>query len=326
MSKTFTPSSNFTPKMISRIGKNSADRFMILGQREEIIKGKTLKRKFRFSSVEEEDEPKEAVVISELIKKEEMIQAAAEENYPKAAKLSSFFKAQTRDDYYKHTFGKNCAPPCGHYNPNFEVTRKHIQSPRLTKAKIERRPTTEAEKEFRFKRKIENNDYHSAHLQSAIPFNKQLDRGLFYNLSVNEKRFIQQNLSPEVCTKFKKVKVPDLSKQLSRKDFHTVSDCSPEYEANKEPFLRKLVKSISLEKSIGRKSENLRHIPDPYDVKYDLVTHRPLKLDFTKYSSREKYMNCPFPSFMQGLNSRISLSTPAGSVFSPHTSQMDFWN
>ncbi|CAG9321700.1 unnamed protein product [Blepharisma stoltei] len=321
MSYTFTPKQKFTPKMISRIGKNSADRFMILGQRDEIVSGKSRQKQFRFAPDEDED-LKESLMINELIKKEEMAHDVSEDNSPKIPKLSPAFRAQTREDYYRNISGKNCAPPCGHYNPSFEITQKHIQSPRLKKTKIEIRQATTAQKQFRHKIKKEKN-FSNSHLQSAIPFNKQLKRGSFHNISVNEQRFVQQNLSPEICTKFKKVTVPDISKQLARKEFYRVSDCAPEYKPNKEPFLKKLIKSFSLDKSIGRKDENLKHIPDPYDVNYSLVTQRQLNLDFSKLSGREKYSNCPLPSFMQGVNSRISLEAPSN-LFSSRYSNWEF--
>lgn len=179
MSFTYNPKSKISPKMLSRIGKTSSDRFMILTQKEAIISRKLNKRKISFASeVNEEEEPKTFLVISEILKREVENLSNLEESSRSAPHLSPSFKSQARDDYYNKVFFKPIAPPCGHYNPKFDAMRKHISSPRMKTVKIDKREAVTSERSFRPKSKKTKFKHELHHLQSAIPFNKQIKRGI----------------------------------------------------------------------------------------------------------------------------------------------------
>ncbi|CAG9328668.1 unnamed protein product [Blepharisma stoltei] len=292
--------------MFSRAGKSSTEKFRILSEKERIISRRIqFKAPSRFSFNSKQKQTYES--INKLAKEEiEKLKKAKQEEKEIIKHQTTYsFNVQSRDDYYETKRNKDKIPPPGWYNISYTLKDQKYLIPKLHPEKQEIRakttnntPTRSSWKDYSFQQ--------ADHIPSAIPFHKQQSRESYSRISKktpNEKRFLVNNLTPTVCSKYKRTKYPDMTKYLPRDDSMYNAPCyNPQYNPNKEVIMENLGKVVDFDKMLRRQSLfDIKDMPDQYDASFDYIDPHKKVLDFGKSPPRFQDDVSPM-SFTQTVN------------------------
>lgn len=177
---------------ISRAGKQTVDKFLILKDRESILTGKRRKRNFykrRDSSEMDNLGYEESTKPDKLTLKKTPS--------PKNSVLSPSFKTQDRLGYYKSHSNKDLNPPLGHYDPNFKSINRHISSPTFLKVRTETRKSEIIKPKIATKKEA-NEETRYCRISTLVNMKNMLERKPLPSLDFNENRLLIQNLSPRI--------------------------------------------------------------------------------------------------------------------------------
>ena len=190
--------------MFSKFGKVLTYRFHILLSKDKILSPTKVTR----SSSLPKKPKKKALPKSILDKEMGSTTTEASKSTPKA---SSMFRSQSREEFYKSNSVKNATPPLGYYNCKYTCVSK---SP---KAVIFRKRAKSSSKLIKASN---TTDTFSKHVpkqkNSSISFKKQVPRSDIFKNTLNDNRFVTYNCMPEICSNFKRIPTPDISKIKGR--------------------------------------------------------------------------------------------------------------
>ncbi|CAG9313754.1 unnamed protein product [Blepharisma stoltei] len=290
---------------ISRAGRQTIDKYLILKDRESILSGK-IKRKPKYLKKRAKN-GYDGLMYEEALKTEPRSKPV--QHSPKNSLLSPSFKAQDRESYYKSHTAKDHNPPLGHYKPNFDAVKKHVASPTFWKPKTQRKKQKIiSPSQMKDDQSDSDKDQQLKKVTSLVDMKHMIERKPLPSIDLNENRLLSLNLSPRISTAVRSVSSLDFAKQTGRKPLYTSNEFYPDYRPNKEKCMPKLGSSFDMNKITSRKgTHKLSCTPDPYDVNYALVTKKPISLDFSKFSPRDRLPNSPLPVFMQSSIGRMSL-------------------
>jgi hypothetical protein len=273
--------------MYSKFGKILTYRYHILLSKDKILSstnrrkdvgGVKRTKKFKMNSLPVTEKP------------EPQIKSFAEEpqSPPDAlkkvpSKEMSMFRSQSREDFYKVHSEKSAAPPVGYYNCNYSYIRKSQKSVVFRKRVKTSSRVTQNEPLHTL------SNYSPSSKVMSISFKKQTHRKDIFVKDLNDKRFENFNKMPQVCSNFKRIHTPDISRMKSRDDLMK----KPEYCNSYNPEYR-LVKQ-----DLG-KVYNFTKYPDrkplfvektdlkDYEINWDSVEKKKYSVNFSKSYERFK--------------------------------------
>mmetsp|Transcript_34240 Transcript_34240/g.59929 ORF Transcript_34240/g.59929 Transcript_34240/m.59929 type:complete len:333 (-) Transcript_34240:1981-2979(-) len=286
-------------KLFSKTGNSISDRFQILKQSHEILSGQRRKVKVKAFQLPEFKlpSPRGAIVIQEEVTRRK--------SEKKRKSPSSFFKSQSRDEFYKVKSRKFTVPPCGHYDVNYESVKKRVKTPSF-RERTRRVYSPSANCSV-----LSYSPEHQKRVTSP-DFSKQLSRDRIKtpSLDVSEQRFDSLKPEPPISTRVHHVSTPDISKSSDRTfTMYKVLQHSPEYTPSynlSQPDLGKGI--VPFEKVKGRAPLLITHIHDlSYDTKYAFVEKRSQSPDLSKSRQRNAKGSDSLPAYMQHSPTRIGL-------------------
>ncbi|CAG9328302.1 unnamed protein product [Blepharisma stoltei] len=299
----------------SRPGRAYSSRYKILAEKETLLSGNLKSYTHSVPSFmikEEEPKPLAPTALEKLLKEEleelKMQELKNKESLPKIkiSPTSSFKSPPRKSEFLKN----NTSSAQEYYDINYSQVEKSVAVPSFKSTN--KRNLIEKESD------LSNFSYREPEWnpKGVIPFSKQTQRKPFINSgSPSDERFVSANLSPEICSKFKRNKVPNLSKYSSRDNIlYKTQDCVPEYFPNKEIVMPKIARNVDFDKMLKRKEPvQKERLPSAYNVNFSIVEKNVPIINMKKLLPREKNSESQLPAFLQGSFSSRQLETMCNS-------------
>jgi len=294
----------------SRIGKTCEQRFTNIKEyRNEILLGKTPKKKKFRLSFENKNQQLSPEQLQELIAETETAQQKNRKE--KTTKFSANFTSQGREDYYRSivSFSQNSkdrVPPCGYYSLNYNLVHQRVKSPDLSeKPKNQSKiPRSNTQVDLRLV------NFPSQKLKLPMDFNKQLERPGVPLGNVHESRFDSKKDYPSIYSNNRRVTTPNFSKGFGHKfEFPEVMNSamySPDYD---KVFKNTTKPILEFSKYTTRQPIEHSNVNDlVYDrINYSVKEKRHSVIDMNRGLSRPS--TTELPTFMSRNHSRAALNT-----------------
>jgi hypothetical protein len=258
-------------KLLSKAGKESSNRYKILGEKDKILNSST-RKKDSYTLYERKKQP----LIVELFKDPEKIETR-EKNLTQTKidqKLSPNHIIQNsikiKISKSKNASADSLLSSRDYYSPSYTAQDKHIRTIKFNHSIIQKKKTTE--KVYKAHQHPNTMKLHeSQHIASGISFKKQLPRNsLWIHNNLNEKRF---DFSPVLHSQ---KSAPDFNKQTSRPLLYKVPEYFPDYDPKKEKILKKISYNILFDKFLKREViKRQKVMPDAYDINFTYIDPKP---------------------------------------------------
>ena len=267
--------------LISKAGKNSFNRYKILGEKHEILGSaprmldemkKEKKKKNKKSGGKIEEGRKKLTVLDMLKRsvgsheKEGQRSEIVEKTERSSPVSSQKINSRGNTEEISHSSLR------AFYSPSYKAQDKHIPTIKFkTNPTVSRRPIEEKKAYTGHHSPINPKASLSDSVKVGVPFEKQLSRDFIWmQHNLSDKRF---DYSPAADT----IKsTPIFEKQVSRYSTNKTRENFPDYQPQKEKFLKKISKNIRFDKYLKRELEpNKKILPDNYDVKFTYIDPKP---------------------------------------------------
>lgn len=255
--------------LISKAGKNSFNRYKILGEKQEIL-GST-PRKLKKKKSEKKIEGKKLTVL-EMLKR-------SVGNYEKEGQRAEVIIKTERSspvsipkaDLRGSTGKINQSSLRELYSPSYKAQDKHIPTIKFkTNLTVSRKPIVK-EIKIHTHSPVDLKSSLSESVKVGVTFEKQLSRDFIWmQHNLSDKRFDYSPVADPVKS------TPIFEKQVSRYSINKTRKNFPDYQPQKEKFLKKISKNIRFDKYLKREQEtNKKFLPDNYDVKFTYIDPKP---------------------------------------------------
>ena len=264
--------------MYSKFGKLLTYQFHILLSKDEILSPKKKpKTPMRVPSSRRRTPVKSSKDLDRVI-------AQPESNKSLSPRPMAMFRSQSREEFYRTKSSKDRAPPIGYYNCKYNYITKSSKSVKFKSgAKTSSRVSTASLPSDPF------NKYTPPTRVASISFKKQIPRKDIFTNSLNENRFVPFNAMPEVCSNFKRISTPDMSRIRGRGELIKEPEYCNSYNADFKLVTEDLGRvhdfsKYTQRKPLFREKEDLRD----YEVNWKSVEKNTVAIDFSRTGSKLK--------------------------------------